>query len=62
MTAGATREGIDPVRFLSNGSSGKMGFALARAATKRGAKVILISGRTTLSAPYGVDIYRSSYG
>ena len=55
VTAGATRETIDPVRFFSNGSSGKMGYALARAAHLRGARVILISGQTALKAPQGVE-------
>jgi phosphopantothenoylcysteine decarboxylase/phosphopantothenate--cysteine ligase len=51
VTAGPTEESIDPVRFLSNRSSGKMGFALARAARRRGAGVTLISGPTALSVP-----------
>jgi len=51
ITAGPTEEPIDPVRFISNRSSGKMGFALARAARRRGAEVILISGPTALSVP-----------
>lgn len=51
ITAGPTREYIDPVRYLSSGSSGKMGFALARAAFRRGAKVTLISGPTSLPPP-----------
>jgi len=51
VTAGPTEESIDPVRFLSNHSSGKMGFALARAARRRGAEVTLISGPTALSVP-----------
>jgi len=51
VTAGPTEESIDPVRFLSNHSSGKMGFALARAARRRGAGVTLISGPTALSVP-----------
>ncbi|MDO8956109.1 MAG: bifunctional phosphopantothenoylcysteine decarboxylase/phosphopantothenate--cysteine ligase CoaBC [Deltaproteobacteria bacterium] len=51
VTAGPTEEPIDPVRFLSNHSSGKMGFALARAARRRGAGVTLISGPTALSVP-----------
>jgi phosphopantothenoylcysteine decarboxylase/phosphopantothenate--cysteine ligase len=54
VTAGPTREYLDPVRFLSNRSSGKMGYALARAARKRGAEVTLISGPTALSTPPGV--------
>ena len=51
VTAGPTEEAIDPVRFITNRSSGKMGFALARAARRRGADVLLISGPTTLSVP-----------
>ncbi|HEY3309566.1 MAG TPA: bifunctional phosphopantothenoylcysteine decarboxylase/phosphopantothenate--cysteine ligase CoaBC [Desulfuromonadaceae bacterium] len=54
VTAGPTREEIDPVRFISNHSSGKMGYALARAASRRGAQVILISGPVSLAAPDGV--------
>ena len=53
VTAGATREAIDPVRYVSNRSSGKMGYAIAAAALSRGARVILISGRTSLSPPQG---------
>jgi phosphopantothenoylcysteine decarboxylase / phosphopantothenate---cysteine ligase len=55
ITAGPTREDIDPVRFLTNRSSGKMGYALAEAAVRRGAHVILVSGPTDLSAPEGAD-------
>jgi len=51
ITAGPTEEPLDPVRFISNLSSGKMGYALARAAQRRGAQVILISGPTSLSVP-----------
>ncbi len=51
VTAGGTREAIDPVRFIGNRSSGKMGYALAEAAMRRGARVILISGRTSLRPP-----------
>jgi phosphopantothenoylcysteine decarboxylase/phosphopantothenate--cysteine ligase len=54
ITAGPTREGIDPVRFLSNYSSGKMGYALANAAVEAGADVTLISGPVALAAPEGV--------
>jgi len=54
VTAGPTREHLDPVRFLSNRSSGKMGFSIARAAGKRGAEVVLISGPTALKCPAGV--------
>ncbi|VUD69148.1 Coenzyme A biosynthesis bifunctional protein CoaBC [Thalassocella blandensis] len=51
ITAGPTREAIDPVRYISNHSSGKMGYALAQAATEAGAKVILVSGPVNLSVP-----------
>ncbi|HEX8098507.1 MAG TPA: bifunctional phosphopantothenoylcysteine decarboxylase/phosphopantothenate--cysteine ligase CoaBC, partial [Pyrinomonadaceae bacterium] len=51
ITAGATREAIDPVRFLSNNSSGRMGFALAEAAQSRGAEVTVVAGATTAVAP-----------
>ncbi|MCD9545144.1 bifunctional phosphopantothenoylcysteine decarboxylase/phosphopantothenate--cysteine ligase CoaBC [Photobacterium carnosum] len=54
ITAGPTREAIDPVRYLSNYSSGKMGFAIAAAAAKRGANVTLISGPVNLTTPTGV--------
>jgi phosphopantothenoylcysteine decarboxylase/phosphopantothenate--cysteine ligase len=54
VTAGPTREAIDPVRFVSNSSSGRMGYAIARAAKKRGAEVVLISGPSRLSPPRGV--------
>lgn len=55
VTAGATRENIDPVRFISNHSTGKMGYALATVAKRRGAQVTLISGYTNLVAPIGVN-------
>jgi phosphopantothenoylcysteine decarboxylase/phosphopantothenate--cysteine ligase len=55
VTAGPTTEDLDPVRFLSNRSSGKMGYALARVAWRRGAKVVLVSGLSALAAPYGVE-------
>ncbi len=55
ITAGPTREPIDPVRYLSNRSSGKMGYALARAAARAGAKVVLVSGPVDLPPPRGVD-------
>jgi len=55
ITAGPTREAIDPVRFVSNRSSGKMGYAMARAAAAAGAKVVLISGPVSLTAPDGVE-------
>jgi phosphopantothenoylcysteine decarboxylase/phosphopantothenate--cysteine ligase len=58
VTAGPTREEIDPVRFISNHSSGKMGYALARAAYRRGAAVTLVSGPTCLDEPYGVEMVR----
>ena len=54
ITAGPTREALDPARFLSNRSSGKMGYAIARAAKRRGAHVLLVSGPTSLSTPWGV--------
>jgi len=56
ITAGATREAIDPIRFISNRSSGKMGFALAHAAKRRGAEVTLISGPTYLNPPANVNL------
>ncbi len=55
VTAGPTCEDIDPVRFLTNRSSGKMGYAVAAAAARRGAKVVLVSGPTALEAPRGVQ-------
>lgn len=55
VTAGPTIEPIDPVRFISNPSSGKMGYAIAEAARKRGAEVILVSGPVELAAPYGCE-------
>src|SRR5277367_4394049 len=55
ITAGPTCEDIDPVRFLTNRSSGKMGYALAEAAHRRGARVVLVSGPTDLKIPDGVD-------
>ncbi|MBW2658806.1 MAG: bifunctional phosphopantothenoylcysteine decarboxylase/phosphopantothenate--cysteine ligase CoaBC [Deltaproteobacteria bacterium] len=54
VTAGPTREHLDPARFLSNRSSGKMGYAMASAAFRRGAEVTLVSGPSTLSSPAGV--------
>jgi phosphopantothenoylcysteine decarboxylase/phosphopantothenate--cysteine ligase len=54
ITAGPTRERIDPVRFISNRSSGKMGYAVAQAARDRGAEVVLVSGPVSLQAPPGV--------
>ena len=59
ITVGATREEIDPVRFISNRSSGKMGFALAEAAVERGAEVTVVAGVTTATAPDGVRIVKA---
>ncbi len=56
VTAGPTREAIDPVRYISNRSSGKMGYAIAEAAHKRGAAVTLVSGPTALPAPVGMEV------
>jgi phosphopantothenoylcysteine decarboxylase/phosphopantothenate--cysteine ligase len=56
VTAGPTVEDLDPVRFVSNRSSGKMGYRLAEAARDRGAKVILVSGPASLPRPHGVDV------
>lgn len=56
ISAGPTQEPIDPVRFISNGSSGKMGFALAEAAAARGAEVVLVTGPTRLVAPKNVTV------
>lgn len=56
ITAGPTQEPIDPVRFLSNRSSGKMGYALAQAAARRGAHVIVVSGPVNLPAPRGAEV------
>ena len=58
LTAGPTREHLDPVRYLSNGSSGKMGYALARAAATRGWQVDLVSGPVALPPPAGVTLHR----
>ncbi|MGQ9689276.1 MAG: bifunctional phosphopantothenoylcysteine decarboxylase/phosphopantothenate--cysteine ligase CoaBC [Desulfobaccales bacterium] len=58
VTAGPTHEDLDPVRFLTNRSSGKMGYALAKVAWRRGASVTLVSGPTALPDPYGVDLVR----
>ena len=69
VTAGATIEAIDPVRYISNHSTGKMGYAIADALVKRGAEVVLVSGKTALQAPQGVhrvdvcsaeDMYQAS--
>ncbi len=56
ITAGPTREPIDPVRYITNRSSGKMGYAIARAAAAQGASVILVSGPVSLAEPPGVDV------
>ena len=56
VTAGPTREPIDPVRYISNRSSGKMGYAMARAARAQGAEVILVSGPVNLAEPHGVEV------
>lgn len=56
ITAGPTMEAIDPVRFISNHSTGKMGYALARVCRRRGAEVTLVSGKTNLEVPYGVTL------
>jgi phosphopantothenoylcysteine decarboxylase/phosphopantothenate--cysteine ligase len=56
VSAGPTQEAIDPVRFISNRSSGKMGYAIAEAAHQRGAEVVLVSGPTSLTAPRGVEV------
>ena len=56
ITAGPTRESVDPVRFITNRSTGKMGFEMAREAKRRGADVTLVSGRVNLKAPYGVNL------
>ena len=58
ITAGPTREPIDPVRYISNHSSGKMGYALAAAAQAAGARVVLVSGPVALAAPEGVEVRR----
>jgi phosphopantothenoylcysteine decarboxylase/phosphopantothenate--cysteine ligase len=56
IAAGPTREAIDPVRYLTNGSSGKMGYALASAAARRGAEVVIVSGPVDLTAPFGARV------
>lgn len=58
ITAGPTREHLDPVRFFSNGSSGKMGYALAAAAVKRGWSVDLVSGPVALTEPVAVQVHQ----
>jgi phosphopantothenoylcysteine decarboxylase / phosphopantothenate---cysteine ligase len=62
VTAGPTREAVDPVRFLSNRSSGRMGFALAAAAWRRGAVVDLVTGPTSMSPPPGPRLHRVETG
>jgi phosphopantothenoylcysteine decarboxylase/phosphopantothenate--cysteine ligase len=59
VTAGATREAIDPVRFISNHSTGKMGVALAQSAWRRGASVTLIAGHLDVAVPHGIDVVRA---
>ncbi len=59
ITVGGTREAIDPVRFISNHSSGKMGFAVAEMAAKRGAKVTVVCGVTTVEPPENVEVIRA---
>src|SRR6476469_7275769 len=56
ITAGPTYEPIDPVRFLGNRSSGKMGYAIAEAALRRGARVVLITGPTALTPPSAAEV------
>jgi phosphopantothenoylcysteine decarboxylase/phosphopantothenate--cysteine ligase len=58
VTAGPTRESIDPVRFISNRSSGKMGYSIAQAAAERGHKAMLISGPVCINPPAGVEFVR----
>jgi len=58
ITAGPTREKIDPVRYLTNRSSGRMGYALAEAALRRGARVLLVSGATSLTPPTAAEVTR----
>ena len=56
VTAGPTQEAVDPVRYVTNHSSGKMGYAIARAAAARGARVTLVSGPVSIQPPYGVTV------
>ena len=58
ITAGPTREAIDPVRYITNRSSGKMGYSIADAAVQRGARVILVSGPVNIAAPQGAELIR----
>lgn len=62
VTAGPTREPLDPVRYITNRSSGKMGYAIAAAAQQRGAEVILISGPVSIPAPSGVELIHVETG
>ena len=63
MTAGPTHENIDPVRFIGNHSSGKMGFAIAEAFAAEGAKVYLVSGPVSLdTAAAGIEMYKGNLG
>ena len=57
ITSGPTREPMDPIRFLTNASSGRMGFALARAARRRGARVLVVSGPSAIAPPRGVELF-----
>lgn len=59
VTAGPTREAIDPVRYITNHSTGKMGYAIAKAAIRKGANVILVSGKTNLKPPLGLEKFVS---
>ena len=59
VTAGPTQEAIDPVRFISNHSTGRMGYAIAEVARDRGAQVVLVSGPVSLEAPEGCLLYTS---
>ncbi|MBV8570616.1 MAG: bifunctional phosphopantothenoylcysteine decarboxylase/phosphopantothenate--cysteine ligase CoaBC [Acidobacteriaceae bacterium] len=56
ITAGPTQEALDPVRYISNRSSGKMGYAIAHAAAERGARVVLVSGPVSIPAPHNVEV------
>src|SRR6202043_2089626 len=58
ITAGPTREKIDPARYLTNRSSGRMGYAIAEAALRRGARVLLVSGPTSLTPPGAAEVTR----
>jgi len=59
LTVGATREAIDPVRFITNNSSGRMGYAIADAAVKRGAKVTVVAGSTSVEPPFGITLIKT---